>query len=257
MEKELTSKMIVPTFRVDEMLSKTLNSGKARISEDWVHYIAPSVYNKVYYLVYQGMLRQFKIIKSVRFPLTRGWRFNNEHIHTLVLINIASVGETWVIANMWQYGLPFKVYKSVTNYEKGENLRWGVSSDAKHINEIYKSVCTFEKNGDIGGTSSPMRWYWSGTCAKPSELTNVPFYFIVDAKGLHFPNTALDAISDYDGYATKEECTDDNKVKVACFDDDESNLHEDKKVVGEFFGMKISLTKEQLMSVKEYINTLK
>ena len=256
MEKELTSKVIVPTFRVDEMLSETMIDN-ARIKSDWVHYIAPSVYNKVYYLVYQGMLRQFKIIKSVRFPLTCGWQYNNEHIHTLALLNIAGIGETWIVANMWEYGLPFKVYKSVTNYEKGENLRWGVSSDAKHINEIYKGVCTFEKNGDIGGTSSPMRWYWSGTCAKPSELTNVPFYFIVDAKGLHFPNTALDAISDYDGYATKEECTDDNKVKVACFDDDKSSQYENKKVVGEFFGMKISLTKEQLMSVKEYINTLK
>ena len=50
MEKELTSKVIVPTFRVEEMLSETMIDN-ARIKSDWVHYIAPSVYNKVYYLV--------------------------------------------------------------------------------------------------------------------------------------------------------------------------------------------------------------
>ena len=210
MRNEMTREDIIPLATINSILANPLTSVNSSIEVDSNDITAVCQFNKVFYLVFEGQLRQFKIKKGIKFPFNWATRFNGEKFSNIWIIDVAGIGTLAINAKWWGYRPTFKIYKSIEDFKQGKEYNVIRSCLAEEMCSIYANV------GMDNNTLS--RWYWNGTSAVRGNLThNVSLFFTYDEKG--FDNNMF--AEDYGGYATKEECEEDNAIQVACFADDE------------------------------------
>lgn len=230
MRKEMTKNDIIPMEQITNLLERPLTSVDSSLEIEHRDITARSEFNKVMYLVYEGQLRQFKIKKGIKFPFNWYRKFAKynegfgEHISNILIIEVAGIGELAVDARMWGYSFDFYIYDSIEDFkaDKGRELKREYFE--KRMQEIYANVCT------LGGLSNKYlyRYTWDGTRANIYSLKeNVSLFFTYDAN--EFDNQMHGW---YDGYATKEECEEDNAIQVAVFaEEDEEKEDEVQNVV--------------------------
>lgn len=255
MENRLMDRFIISKSTIQEFLDNPINLDRhasMKVSS-WIKTMGISLYGKTFYLVYGSHLRQFKIIKSILFPTSVKWRVYDERISCVTLIDIAGIGEVWVTSNMWGHSFEFKFYASIEDFKNEKYMEWGYSSFK--FKDVYKGIASHD---GFSTELPPVRWYWNGTNATPRVVTDFPVFVVVNENGISFTPEVLEYINEnYSGYATKEECEKDNEIKVVCFAEKDEKPKTEDKVVGNFFGVDFTLTKEQLNKVQEYINAIK
>lgn len=215
--KELTLNQIASTDFVESVEKNPINHLEGvYFTESEISYIDITMFNKVFYLVFKGKLHQFKIIKTIRFPMSVKWEYDNEYVDALTLINIAGVGLRWIISNEWGYGLPFEFYKNVECFKKGLYYNIDCVNGSAKVSDIFGDLFAAKMlKSIISNRLYPVVWKWDGLRAVCSAVVDVPLFFVVDAEGIHLPAAAK---KDY-GYRSKEECEKNNSLKVVCFAD--------------------------------------
>lgn len=177
-------------------------------------------FGKTLYLVYNGVLRQFRIKEIVVFPFNWGIKipyrlgnYNNVTILEVAGVGILNVGLIW-------YGGEFNcsIYESIEDYKNGKEYKM-------HYTRVSLEGC--EKRfgikfspRDILGRRTLNRWYWSGTSAYLDKVCeSIPICYLVEKDGIELPDgwSPLELT----GYATKEECDADNSINICCFDEEE------------------------------------
>lgn len=228
MVEELKSKDIVVGYEEIEKNS-FFSAGELCYREcDVLH---RNEFGKKLFLVYGGVLRQFKAIKAIVYPFNYGIKrpdgnpWNGGIYHNITLLDVAGVGKVYVGCH-WYWGhFNFSVYESVEDFNAGKKyepkyVRFSSSSiESRYGVEIIKSY-----------SSHLYRWIWDGVQAVRKTFTdNIPCNFVYDANGTHFQNGW--SKQELSGYATKEECVADNQISVCCFADDEPKEEPKDKVV--------------------------
>lgn len=218
MEKELRQKSIIGSWVCNPLFT----TYKLEI-DGCPHILSSSLFNKTMYLVYNGVLRQFRIKKAYIFPFT--CQYVNEDyiggIHCVYLMDIAGIGELHVVGNFWGYAFDFNIYESIENYKKGVSidLRGKYKYiDLDYMKKLYSKYCSIEMN-------KLYRYVWNGIAAEPILWnTNISLYIVYDGKKCSLPKELEDM--SYEGYPSKEECEKDNTINVACFADSDEEEQE-------------------------------
>ena len=205
-----------------------------------------ALFDKVFYMVYEGTLRQFKILKGYLFFGNEGCAPNayTNISDDMYLIEIAKVGRMFVYG---RYGasLPFTFYKSVEDYKNGNPVEQNnpyIGLD--RLKEIVQNVfsCEVEKNWEF-----PRRWKWDGATAQCYRVS-LPLYLEYDGEGEFYAPIWFNS---YEGYTSKEECEEDNEIKVVTFDDDETFEEKKEKVV--VLGIQLELTESDIKKLKNVV----
>ena len=229
MKKEMTSEDIIPMEQITNLLERPLTSVDSVLEIKERDITARSEFNKVMYLVYEGKLRQFKIKKGIKFPFNWYRKFTNgegvsRQITNILIIEVAGIGELAVDARMWGYTFNFYIYDSIEDFKADNYSVLSREHLCDRMQDIYDNVCT------IGGVGDKYlhRYTWNGTTAVVYSLKeNISLFFTYDAN--EFDNQMHGW---YEGYATKEECENDNAIQVAVFaSEDEEKKNEVQNVV--------------------------
>lgn len=186
-----------------------------------LEYPSRSEFGKTLFIVYNGVLRQFRIKEVVVFPFNWGIKrrdsmslFNNVTILEVAGIGILNVG-------LYMYGGEFNcpIYASVEDYKNGKEYKMSYT-------RVKKENC--EKRFGIKFVTLGIlredylrRWYWNGTSSYLGEIQeSMPICYLVTKDGIELPDGW--SPEELSGYATKEECEDDNSINICCFDEEES-----------------------------------
>jgi len=218
MNKEMTWRDIIPMTKINEILSNPLtyvndSFGSLCLANVCGHDITSTdEFGKIFYLVYKGQLRQFRIKKGIKFPFNWITTIDGERINNILIINVAGVGELAIKAQMWGYSPNFNIYESVDDFKLGKPYELNRTYlKVDDFNNIYRGVCTFEHN-------CMLRYTWNGTSVDDYGLCEeVSLFFTYDKNRFY---TSMKDVK-YKGYATKEECENDNAIQVAVFADEE------------------------------------
>ena len=185
---------------------------------------------KKLFLVYDGVLRQFKIKKQIFFPFNYNYKSNKSIVRSALLIEICGIGEMWIRGKNYAYShgqLPCDCFESVEDF-KGMNPyeisyhKCSADEVAKMYNNI--GVATFKKTY---ATYIASIWKWDGVRAVEQSLKGgIVLCFAWDGKELDMRNDRIE--KPY--YATKKECEEDNSIKVEYFADDDEE-EEPKKTL--------------------------
>jgi len=229
----------------DEMPNFTSSISSFKVSNS-KRFLDPSLFGKVFYMVYEGTLRQFKILKGYLFFGNEGCAPNayTSACDDMYLIEIAKVGRMFVYG---KYGtsLPFTFYKSVEDYKNGNPVEQNYPYIGVFgLKEIVQNVfsCEVDKRYDF-----PKRWKWDGATAQCYRVS-LPLYLEYDGEGeFHAPIW----FNSYDGYTSKEECEEDNEIKVVTFDDEETFEEKKEKVV--VLGIQLELTDSDIKKLKDVV----
>jgi len=248
MRNEMLQEDIIDMNVIDELLSNPLTSVNSDVEIDCRDITSPREFNKVMYLVYDGKLRQFKIKKGLKFPFNWTKTINGQHITNILIIEVAGLGEFAVSAAFWGYTFNFVVYDSIEDFKQGNgrNLKREWLGNARTLeNDVY---------GNIGIHSKKLsRWYWNGTNAKVQSLKqNISLFFTYDKDG--FNNNMFTWY--YGGYATKEECEENNAIQVEVFSDSEAEEEKPTTIKIRISEIEVEIPKSKLGELEEYARTL-
>ena len=114
-------------------------------------------------------------------------------------------------------GISYSIYESVESYKKG--VDFVIDLELISLERILLSMgFNFDKVVICGRVSSLVRYYWDGVKAvrKPLVIQNLEYC----AKHGFSCDVSVEDKDYYETYPTKEECEDDNKIKVIEFEDD-------------------------------------
>ena len=211
-------------------------------------------FNKKFFLVYNGKLRQFKFIKQAHFPF--GHAYNTRTINDVdtmvgdaILINVASIGETWV--DCLCYGkVPFDVFESVEDYKNG--VKYEINYFNFTLDEMraaYSNVWDFANTGYAYPQVSV--YNWDGTkVVRVFPKNNVSIGLIWDGNQIeHGMDDTM-----YPFYVTEEECREDNDIEVVYLDGEKEEPKEKRKK-GFFIGLAYDLNDDEVKCVKQLIKS--
>lgn len=177
-------------------------------------------FGKTLYIVYNGVLRQFRIKEVVVFPFNWGIRIpdSRSNYDNVTILEVAGIGILNV--GLVMYGGQFKcsVYESIEDYKNGNEYKM-------HYTRVSLDGC--EKRfgikfspRDIFGRRTLNRWYWNGTSSYLDVVReSIPTCYIITKEGIELPDGW--SPKELSGYATKEECEADNTINVCCFEEEE------------------------------------
>lgn len=249
MEKELTDLHILGNVRVNDFVSA---SDMCFRSERGL-YLKGEEYGKTYYLVYHGKLRQFRFLRTIVFPFTYGIKKRDSlgNYFNVTVLDVAGVGTLNVGCFIYYGELNFPIYESIEDYKNGKAHKPGYFTINKECNEKRYGVKLICKDRFFNSNESLYRWVWNGTCAE-LELVHdmIPICFIRDADGIHFPNDwSREFLS---GYATKEECEQDNEISVCCFAGEEPKQQPTEKTIR----LSVEIKESDLARLKEFVKII-
>lgn len=203
------------------------------IAYDDVHSIEyPSIseFGKTLFLVYNGVLRQFRIKEVVVFPFNWGIKIREclGNYTNVTTLEVAGVGMLKVGLYMYGGEFNFKIYESIDDYKSDKCYKMRYTSLSKE-NCGKRFGVTFSSR-DIFGKNPLARWQWNGIRAcSESTCELMPICYIVNERGFRFPGGwSPDKLS---GYNTKEECEKDNIINICCFDGEGAEKTEEKKTI--------------------------
>ena len=216
-------------------------------------------FNRPFFLVYDGALRQFKIKKQHIFPFStrpKGIAIDGTttRISSLIVIDIAGLGEITVLGSSLVYTLgklPFDVFESVEDYRNGLTYDFCyMTVSSENIVEVYAKQICFES---FLSSYRAVGYKWDGTKTVMEYLTtDISLGFSWD--GVKFISGMEGVKRPY--YLSKEECENDNSIKVEYFATlDENEGKDDERTEGEFLGLGFSLTDDEIEIVKHLISS--
>lgn len=225
----------------NELLEKDVIRGELPLSyhamNDIAYYDACSIEHpsiseigKTLFLVYNGVLRQFRIKEVVVFPFNWGIKRREActNYHNVTTLEVAGVGMLKV--GLYMYGGEFncKIYESVDDYKSNKCYKMRYTRLSKE--NCGKRFGVTLSDRDIFSSCSLLRWQWNGTRAySESTCELMPVCYIVDETCSRFPDEwSPDRLS---GYYTKEECEKDNSINICCFDGEGKEKAEEKKTI--------------------------
>ena len=255
MKKELTNSDIIqtldfevilknPLIGIDEYKQPVVVSSRARV-------MAKEHFNKVYYFVYNGTLRECKILENVVFPMSNIVpKNNNRSIYSAYLFKVAGLGEVWVNEDSSTGSVPFALYESVDDFKKENHI--SINTIPVELANVFRGICTLEYGG-CGGVKRLVRWYWNGTSAESKSMKeNIPYFFFNDASGISLhPDVWLEEVN-FSGYPSKELCEKDNEITIVRFEDENEPKENKKKVIT----FTATLTIEQVEKVEKFITKI-
>ena len=162
----------------------------------------------------------------------------------MYLIEIAGVGKR-LVHESYSARLPFSFYESVEDYKANKPIEGNDNYPRIPFLELSEIVRN-EFYCDFNKSFQPVRWKWDGALATPF-LVSLPLYLEYDADGFRAPIW----FNSYDGYTSKEECEEDNEIKVVTFDDEETFEEKKEKVV--VLGIHLELTESDIKKLKDVV----
>lgn len=211
-------------------------------------------FNKKFFLVYNGKLRQFKFIKQAHFPFgyaynTRTINDRDTRVNDAILINVAGIGETWV--DCLCYGkVPFDVFESVENYKNG--VKYEINYFNFTLDEMKAAYANIWDFANVGYAYPKVAVYnWDGTkVVRVFPKNNVSIGLTWDGDQIE---TGMDDTM-YPFYVTEEECREDNDIEVEYLDGEKEEPKE-KRRKGLFVGLAYDLTDDEVKTIKELIKS--
>lgn len=209
--------------------------------------------NKKLFMVYNGVLRQFRVKKQVFFPFNYTYTLRDTKVYSAILIEIASIGKKWVRAyNSYPFGsLPFDVFASVDDYKR--NIPYQINyytHNASDIAALYTDFgfCSFSKTYS---TYNSRVYKWDGVkVVSFGRKTNVRLCFIWD--GIEFDINNKNVKKPF--YVFEEDCRLDNSIKVEYFTDDEEDTTEDDLDV--IVDVSVKITKSNVDKLLNFVDNL-
>lgn len=220
MEKELTSEYIIDR-QMNDIIASPMTSiphnDSLRLYNSTIRRYPRNIFNKTMYLVYEGALRQFKIRKEFIFPFnytrTIGSGFDRKYIRNVYLIDIAGIGELYVLANIYHYAFNFPIYESVEDFKANKYYDKCEQMKLDEIKKLYANHCSFVN--DVA-----YQFEWDGVSSVSCKwVDDVSLFFTFDGKEYVLPKELADTT--FDLYPSKEECENDNTINIVGFDDSE------------------------------------
>ena len=211
-------------------------------------------FNKKFFLVYNGKLRQFKFVKQAHFPF--GYAYNTRTINDkdtrvsdAVLVNVAGVGETWV--DCLYFGrIPFDVFESVENYKNG--VKYEINYFNFTLDEMKAAYANIWDFVELACANPKVAVYnWDGTkVVRVFPKNNVSIGLTWDGDQIE---TGMDDTM-YPFYVTEEECREDNDIEVEYLDGEKEEPKE-KRRKGLFVGLAYDLTDDEVKTIKDIIKS--
>jgi hypothetical protein len=252
MEQELKKEFI---YSVEDV-NTILNTPTREVQIRNISRIAGFELNKVFYVVYNGSLRQMRIIRIITLPFKNGYRkANGNDIRNIAYIEVAGVGDMYVQSDMYGNRFPFYIYESVQAFLDGKPYELAVKNlEESDIKNIYKYICDFDYNGYA------VCYRWDGLYARAVKV-ELPIYFSYSPEmGLVIPMDEEDYPESVDEglYVSREECKRDNCVNVCRFEDEkkEENKETEQRYDINIFGVPMTATKEELLNIQKQISDI-
>lgn len=181
-------------------------------------------FDKVYYVEYRGTLRQCRLVR------TQAGNPTNRYTPVYVL-DVAGVGEvvfafprqqrfdTWYRTSR----TPSILYESIEDYRKGKPIEDNYGSTGNAYNcRFIEPLFRYHSPCNCGGDT--YTWRWNGVKAVCYSVDMSGVYWTWDRNGFH---CALNDSPDADGFRTRKECEDANKVEVVKFKEDDAPARTD------------------------------
>ena len=211
-------------------------------------------FNKKFFLVYNGKLRQFKFVKQAHFPF--GYAYNTRTINDkdtrvsdAVLVNVAGVGEMWV--DCLYFGrISFDVFESVEDYKNG--VKYEINYFNFTLDEMKAAYANIWDFAWVGYAYPKVAVYnWDGTkVVRVYPKNNVSIGLTWDGDQIE---TGMDDTM-YPFYVTEEDCREDNDIEVEYLDGEKEEPKE-KRRKGLFVGLAYDLTDDEVKTIKELIKS--
>lgn len=212
--------------------------------------------NKVFYVVYEGSLRQMRIIRIITLPFNNGYKkANGFSIRNIAYIEVAGIGDMYVQSDMYGYAFPFNIYESIQAFLDGKPYELSKKGlGIAEIKNIYKYICDFDNNGYA------VCYRWDGIYARAIKV-ELPIYFSYSPEmGLVIPMDEEEYPESVDEglYVSREECKRDNCVNLCTFDDEkkEEEKEMEQRYEINIFGVPMTATKEELLNIREQISNI-
>lgn len=218
MEKELTSEYIIDR-QMNDIIASPMQSiprnDVLRLYNTTIRRYPKDIFNKTMYLVYEGALRQFKIRREFIFPFNFTRKISNgffsKYIRNVYLIEVAGIGELYVLANQWHYAFDFSIYETIEDFKVNNHYNKCEEMKLDEIKKLYAKHCSFLN--DIA-----YQFEWNGVSVdKCKWVDNVSLFFTFDGKEYALPKELANTI--FDLYPSKEECENNNTINIIGFDD--------------------------------------
>ena len=232
---------------------KSLEKSDIR-AKNYVFHLHPSSYGRMYFLVYMGKLRQFKMIRTYLCPWNYTFSHNGKRVKAIHELEICGIGKVFVAHDNGD-GLNFvcKVYRSVDDYKNENDCYLGYNADNLEELQPFTSSLVAERSFVSNYDYVMKVWRWNGVRAVAEYATKVPSFYSFDGKNLEIPN-AEDYALPSGFYKTKEECEKDNTFEVECFAE-VVKPKEQNTTTEMFFGAKYTLTEDEVKKVKDLISS--
>lgn len=256
MERELTSQFIYSVESVNKIFGTPAMEAQLVTNRNSISRIADFELNKVFYVVYEGSLRQMRIIRIITLPFYNGYKKSNGFsIRNIAYIEVAGVGDMYVQSDMYGYTFPFCIYESIQAFLDGKPYELCQKIlEKKDIKNIYKYICDFDDNGYA------VCYRWDGIYARAVKV-ELPIYFSYSPEmGLVIPMDEEDYPESVDEglYVSREDCKKDNYVNVCRFEDEKKE--EDKEMEQRYdiniFGVPMTATKAELLNIQKQISNI-
>ena len=226
-------------------------------AKKYAFHLYPSAYGRMYFLVYMGKLRQFKVIRTYVCPWNYTFTHNEKRVMAIHELEICGIGKVFVAHNDGS-GTNFvcKIYHSVEGYKNEEEGYLGYNADNLEELQPFTSSVVAEQSFVSNYDYVMKVWRWNGVRAVAEYATKVPSFYSFDGKNLEIPNAENYALpKGY--YKTKEECEKDNTFEVECFGEKENTEKKDVEVEVTIASVTMKVKESQLDDVIKYINGLK
>jgi hypothetical protein len=223
----------------------------------YAFHLYPSAYGRMYFLVYMGKLRQFKVIRTYVCPWNYTFTHNGKRVVAIHELEICGVGKVFVAHNDGS-GTNFvcKIYDSVEDYKNEEESYLGYNADNLEELQPFTSSLVHEHSYFSNYDYVVKVWRWNGMRAVAECATKVPSFYSFDGKNLEIPNAENYALPK-GRYKTKEECEKDNTFEVECFGEKENTEKKDVEVEVTIASVTMKVKESQLDDVIKYIKGLK
>lgn len=194
---------------------------KLEYGNDYNVYPSRSEFGKTLFIVYKGVLRQFRINEVVVFPFNWGIKKPNSMgiYANVTILEIAGVGTLNVGLNMYGGNFNCPIYESIEDYKNGKQYKMSYTRISKEGCEKRFGIKFVHES--ILHDNVLRRWFWNGTSAYLAPIhESMPICYLVTKDGIKLPDGW--SPKELSGYATKEECEKDNTINICCFDEEEA-----------------------------------
>lgn len=244
-QKELDCKDIID----GSVVFKTIGNVAEVRACKYVFHLHPSSYGRKYFLVYNGKLRQFKLIRTFLCPWNYNIKNNGKRIEAIHQLEICGIGNVFIAHRSGSGSdFPCKVYYSVETYKKGDEVYLGYEADNLAKLNPFGISLEYDHSYFHGENDYVAKmWRWNGTAAVSENIHNVPMFYSFDGKDYDV-TSKCELPSGY--YTTKEECEKDNAIEVEYFAEEEP-----KTTTETILGVKCELTDDEKKKIKELISS--